>query len=152
MTSLAAKILIAPIRFYQRFITPYTPASCRYYPTCSAYAVTALRTRGAIVGTGLTIWRLLRCNPWSDGGIDHVPAKGDPRRGEHQGPHDEHDPNHDHAEHDRLAENTSAADRGERDDTVGSFSTAGAAVNPAATDLDAPHSAAAEPMTGRSAA
>ena len=71
-----AKVLIAPIRFYQRFITPYTPATCRYYPTCSAYAVTALRTHGAVVGTGLTIWRLLRCNPWSSGGIDHVPAKG----------------------------------------------------------------------------
>ena len=69
-------VLIAPIRFYQRFITPYTPATCRYYPTCSAYAVTALRTHGALVGTGLTIWRLLRCNPWSSGGIDYVPAKG----------------------------------------------------------------------------
>ena len=76
MTSIAAQVLIAPIRFYQRFITPYTPATCRYYPTCSAYAVTALRTRGAVIGTGLTIWRLLRCNPWSSGGVDHVPAKG----------------------------------------------------------------------------
>lgn len=71
-----AELLVAPIRFYQRFITPYTPASCRYYPTCSAYAVTALRTRGAVIGTVLTIWRLLRCNPWSEGGIDHVPATG----------------------------------------------------------------------------
>lgn len=80
-TSPAAWVLIAPIRFYQRFITPYTPATCRYYPTCSAYAVTALRRRGAVVGTVLTAWRLLRCNPWSDGGIDHVPADGWPRRG-----------------------------------------------------------------------
>ncbi len=71
-----AELLVAPIRFYQRFITPYTPATCRYYPTCSAYAVTALRTRGAVVGTALTVWRLLRCNPWSEGGIDHVPATG----------------------------------------------------------------------------
>ncbi len=71
-----ALVLIAPIRFYQRFITPYTPATCRYYPTCSAYAVTALRTRGAFVGSCLTVWRLLRCNPWSEGGIDHVPASG----------------------------------------------------------------------------
>lgn len=77
--SIPARILIAPIRFYQRFITPYTPATCRYYPTCSSYAVTALRTRGAIMGTLLTIWRLLRCNPWSEGGIDHVPATGWPR-------------------------------------------------------------------------
>lgn len=71
-----AEVLVAPIRFYQRFITPYTPATCRYYPTCSAYAVTALRTRGAVIGTALTVWRLLRCNPWSDGGVDHVPAHG----------------------------------------------------------------------------
>lgn len=80
-TSPAALVLIAPIRFYQRFITPYTPATCRYYPTCSAYAVTALRRRGALVGSVLTGWRLLRCNPWSDGGIDHVPHRGWPRRG-----------------------------------------------------------------------
>lgn len=76
ITRWPAELLVAPIRFYQRFITPYTPATCRYYPTCSAYAVTALRTRGAVVGTALTVWRLLRCNPWSDGGIDHVPAHG----------------------------------------------------------------------------
>jgi putative membrane protein insertion efficiency factor len=76
ITRWPAEVLVAPIRFYQRFITPYTPPSCRYYPTCSAYAVTALRTRGAVVGTVLTIWRLLRCNPWSTGGIDHVPATG----------------------------------------------------------------------------
>ena len=119
MTSIVTKVLIAPIRFYQRFITPYTPATCRYYPTCSAYAVTALRTRGAFVGTGLTIWRLLRCNPWSDGGIDHVPER--------------------HAR--------------ERDEPVGSSPTACTAEHRAAgTDLDAPQSAAAEPMTGRSAA
>jgi putative membrane protein insertion efficiency factor len=76
ITRWPAEMLVAPIRFYQRFITPYTPATCRYYPTCSAYAVTALRTRGALVGSALTIWRLLRCNPWSDGGVDHVPARG----------------------------------------------------------------------------
>ena len=75
-TSLPALVLIAPIRFYQRFITPYTPATCRYYPTCSAYAVTALRSRGALVGTLLTAWRVLRCNPWSEGGVDHVPVTG----------------------------------------------------------------------------
>jgi putative membrane protein insertion efficiency factor len=71
-----AWLLIQPIRFYQRFITPYTPATCRYYPTCSSYAVRALRTHGAVKGTLLTAWRLLRCNPWSSGGIDHVPPRG----------------------------------------------------------------------------
>src|SRR5690349_17268751 len=91
MTSPLAHVLIAPIRFYQRFITPHTPATCRYYPTCSAYAVTALRTHGAVVGTGLTIWRLLRCNPWSSGGIDHVPAKGQLRHRHRPTSSDVHD-------------------------------------------------------------
>ena len=68
-----AWLLIGPIRFYQRFITPYTPATCRYYPTCSSYAVTALRKHGALRGSWLTVRRLARCHPWSDGGIDHVP-------------------------------------------------------------------------------
>lgn len=75
-TSPAAWLLIAPVRFYQKFITPYTPASCRYYPTCSEYAVRSLRTHGAIKGAMLTVWRLLRCNPWSSGGVDHTPERG----------------------------------------------------------------------------
>lgn len=75
-TSPAAWLLIAPIRFYQKFITPYTPATCRYYPTCSEYAVRSLRTHGAVKGTILTVWRLLRCNPWSSGGVDHTPERG----------------------------------------------------------------------------
>lgn len=75
-TGPVAWLLIAPIRFYQRFITPYTPATCRYYPTCSEYAVRSLRTHGAAKGTILTIWRLLRCNPWSSGGVDHTPERG----------------------------------------------------------------------------
>ncbi|HYN72290.1 MAG TPA: membrane protein insertion efficiency factor YidD [Nakamurella sp.] len=78
--SLPALVLIAPICFYQRFISRYTPPSCRYYPCCSSYAITALRTRGAVVGTALTVWRLLRCNPWSEGGVDHVPLTGWPHR------------------------------------------------------------------------
>jgi putative membrane protein insertion efficiency factor len=69
-----AGVLVAPIRFYQRFITPYTPATCRYYPTCSSYAVTALRQHGAIRGSWLTLRRLGRCHPWSEGGIDYVPS------------------------------------------------------------------------------
>jgi putative membrane protein insertion efficiency factor len=75
-TSPVAWLLIAPIRFYQKFITPYTPATCRYYPTCSEYAVRSLRTHGAVKGTILTIWRLVRCNPWSSGGVDHTPERG----------------------------------------------------------------------------
>ena len=151
MTSIAAKILIAPIRFYQRFITPYTPASCRYYPTCSAYAVTALRTRGAVVGTGLTIWRLLRCNPWSDGGIDHVPAAGwrsQPTRD----PVPEHDHDQNAGPVDAELDPQFDPGHGERDDNAGSSPTGAAVHSAAGTDLDAPQSAAAEPMTGRSAA
>ena len=145
MTSIAAKVLIAPIRFYQRFITPYTPATCRYYPTCSAYAVTALRTRGAFVGTGLTIWRLLRCNPWSSGGVDHVPARG---RSQHW-----HDSDSEPTQDVRTAPVQEHTDNRERQAPAGSSSTASSADRRAAgTDLDAPHSAAPEPMIGRSAA
>lgn len=71
-----AWLLILPIRFYQRFISPLTPPSCRYYPVCSTYAIRSLRTHGAIKGLALTAWRLLRCNPWSSGGVDHVPPHG----------------------------------------------------------------------------
>ncbi len=70
-----ARILILPIRFYQRFISRYTPPTCRYYPCCSNYAITALAEHGAIRGSWLTARRLLRCNPWSSGGVDHVPPR-----------------------------------------------------------------------------
>ena len=141
MTSLAANVLIAPIRFYQRFITPYTPATCRYYPTCSAYAVTALRTHGALIGTGLTIWRLLRCNPWSSGGIDRVPAKGQLRRR--------------HSAEEPHAEEPHADNQRERGEAVGSSSTVDSAEHRAAgTDCtpDVPPSVAGAPMIGRAAA
>jgi uncharacterized protein len=67
--------LILPIRFYQRFISPALPSRCKYYPSCSAYAVEAIRVHGAVHGLLLTGWRLLRCNPLSDGGLDPVPPK-----------------------------------------------------------------------------
>ncbi len=65
-------LLTAPIRFYQRAISPAIPARCRYYPSCSHYAVQAIRRYGVLRGIVLAGWRLLRCNPWSHGGIDHV--------------------------------------------------------------------------------
>lgn len=68
-------VFILPIRFYQRFISPMTPPRCKYYPTCSAYAAEAYRKHGVIMGTVLSAWRLLRCNPWSMGGVDYVPEK-----------------------------------------------------------------------------
>ena len=76
MSEWLTRALLAPVRFYQRFISPALPASCRYHPTCSAYAVTALEVHGPIKGTLLALWRLLRCNPLTRGGVDHVPDKG----------------------------------------------------------------------------
>lgn len=68
-----AQVLIAPIRFYQRYISPLTPPACRFTPTCSQYAIEALRKHGPIKGLALAIWRILRCNPWGGSGYDPVP-------------------------------------------------------------------------------
>lgn len=65
--------LVAAIRLYQRFLSPALGPRCKYYPTCSEYAVQALREHGLLRGTALAVWRLLRCNPWSLGGVDPVP-------------------------------------------------------------------------------
>lgn len=67
-----AAALLAPIRLYGRFLSPALPARCRYYPTCSAYAEDAIRELGPVRGTILAAWRLLRCNPFSKGGLDPV--------------------------------------------------------------------------------
>ena len=64
-------VLTAPIRLYQRAISPLMGRHCKYHPTCSAYAVEAIREFGAARGSVLAGWRLLRCNPWSHGGVDH---------------------------------------------------------------------------------
>lgn len=68
-------VLIAPIRLYQRAISPLIPRRCKYHPTCSAYAVESIREFGAARGLVLATWRLLRCNPWSHGGYDPVSAQ-----------------------------------------------------------------------------
>ena len=67
------KILLALIRFYQKAISPYRPPCCRFYPTCSAYAMEAIATHGAIRGGLLALRRVLRCNPLFQGGYDPVP-------------------------------------------------------------------------------
>ena len=67
------KALLAAIRFYRRHLSPHLPPMCRYYPTCSVYAIEAIETHGALRGTLLAVWRLLRCNPLSPGGYDPVP-------------------------------------------------------------------------------
>lgn len=66
-------ILIGLVRIYQLFISPFFPSSCRYQPTCSHYSLEALKKHGAIKGTWLSIKRIARCHPWSEGGYDPVP-------------------------------------------------------------------------------
>ncbi len=75
MSSIARRIATAPIVFYQRFVSPGLPRRCKYEPTCSAYAVQAVREYGILRGLVLGGWRLLRCNPWSRGGFDPVQAQ-----------------------------------------------------------------------------
>lgn len=68
-------IFILLVKFYKRFISPLFPASCKYYPSCSSYALKAFEKHGALKGLVLAVWRILRCNPWSLGGVDHVPDR-----------------------------------------------------------------------------
>ena len=68
------RLFLAPVRFYQRFISPLKgQPSCRFTPTCSAYAVDAVMEWGIVAGLVLALWRLVRCNPFSKGGYDPVP-------------------------------------------------------------------------------
>ncbi|WP_076466325.1 membrane protein insertion efficiency factor YidD [Actinomyces mediterranea] len=76
MSRLIRGVFTAPIRLYQRFISPMLTPRCRYAPTCSNYAVEAIDVHGLLKGLVLAVWRLLRCNPWSLGGVDYVPKKG----------------------------------------------------------------------------
>ena len=70
--AVVSRALTAPIRLYQRLISPALPRRCKYEPTCSAYAVEAIRTYGPLRGFVLAVWRVLRCNPFSHGGYDPV--------------------------------------------------------------------------------
>lgn len=73
------KVILALIRFYRRHISPHLPPMCRYYPTCSCYAIEAIETHGALKGSLMAAWRILRCNPFSQGGYDPVPPKREKR-------------------------------------------------------------------------
>ena len=73
--TVARRIAIVPIVLYQRVISPAFPRRCKYEPTCSAYASQAIRQYGILRGLVLAGWRLLRCNPFSHGGYDHVSAQ-----------------------------------------------------------------------------
>ena len=69
--SFLRSLLIAPIRVYQRVISPLLGPRCRYHPSCSEYAAQSIRSYGVLRGLVLAGWRLLRCNPWSRGGFDY---------------------------------------------------------------------------------
>lgn len=69
------KLLIWMIKFYRGSISSRTAPSCKFIPTCSQYGLEAIERFGALKGCGLTLWRVLRCNPWSRGGYDPVPEK-----------------------------------------------------------------------------
>lgn len=88
MKRLLTWLLLAPIRAYQRWISPAMAPRCRYYPTCSAYTVEAIRELGPIRGVILAVWRLLRCNPFSHGGVDELADRrlfrGTPTRSERE--------------------------------------------------------------------
>jgi len=68
------KIFVGIIHFYQKWISPNFAPRCKYYPSCSSYAATAIENYG-IKGVAMAAWRLLRCNPWSHGGVDYVVIK-----------------------------------------------------------------------------
>ena len=66
------ELCLAPLHLYRRLVSPAIPNRCKYYPTCSTYAVQAVRELGVLRGTVVAAWRLARCNPWSDGGVDEL--------------------------------------------------------------------------------
>lgn len=69
-------ILISFVKFYKKFLSPLKGhAVCKFYPSCSSYAIEALEVHGALKGSLLAVWRILRCNPFSKGGYDPVPEK-----------------------------------------------------------------------------
>jgi uncharacterized protein len=75
VSTVARRIAVLPLRAYQIFISPMFGAHCKYYPSCSEYAVQAVGRFGILRGLVLAGWRLLRCNPWSRGGFDPVEAQ-----------------------------------------------------------------------------
>jgi uncharacterized protein len=73
-------VLVVLIRLYQLVLSPLLPPACRFYPTCSQYALVAIRDHGVLRGGWLAIARFARCHPWNPGGIDQVPTAAGPRR------------------------------------------------------------------------
>ena len=73
--ALPQSALILLVKGYRLLLSPSLGSACRFEPSCSAYSLDALQRHGAVAGTGLTLWRLVRCHPWCDGGHDPVPLK-----------------------------------------------------------------------------
>ncbi|MEZ0577537.1 membrane protein insertion efficiency factor YidD [Nocardioides sp. MH1] len=83
-------VLIALLRAYRAVISPLYGEVCRYYPSCSAYALEAVRTHGSVKGSWLAARRLVRCHPWAAGGVDHVPPATPSSRGRNRAARCEH--------------------------------------------------------------
>jgi putative membrane protein insertion efficiency factor len=66
------ELALLPVRVYRRLISPALPSRCKYYPSCSTYAIEAVRELGLLRGSVVAAWRLARCNPWSHGGVDEL--------------------------------------------------------------------------------
>ena len=87
--SVVGRLMIGAIRLYQLTLSPVLGTNCRYYPSCSAYAAEAVRLHGPLRGGWLALRRILRCHPWSEGGVDPVPpaVHSPPSMQEHPGRH-----------------------------------------------------------------
>ncbi|MCR5056971.1 MAG: membrane protein insertion efficiency factor YidD [Clostridia bacterium] len=72
VSNIFKSILLGIIRFYRRFISPLKKPCCRFYPSCSQYATDAIKKHGAVKGSGMAVWRIMRCNPFGKGGYDPV--------------------------------------------------------------------------------
>jgi len=90
LSRVPALLLLGLFRGWQLFVSPLYGQTCRFYPSCSAYGVEAVRRHGAVRGVWLTTRRLLRCHPWNPGGVDPVPPTG--RSASPDGRHDESAP------------------------------------------------------------
>ena len=75
------RVFVWPIRVYRRYLSPLKPPMCRFTPTCSEYAIGAVMTHGVIKGSLMATWRILRCNPFAQGGHDPVPPRRDAKPG-----------------------------------------------------------------------
>ena len=84
------ELCLAPLHLYRRLISPAIPNRCKYYPTCSTYAVQAVRELGVLRGIVVAAWRLARCNPWSDGGVDELADRRLFRDHDHHHNHEAH--------------------------------------------------------------